>query len=356
MIIQNVVKQAMNVFEQNMIDLANQSNTKELTADLALEVSSVLQSALSLAGQTAYQTFIESYDLQEPVLKINGQLLRWKMKSSKQFLTPFGTIEITRSLYQADQGGRTYCSLDDFWGMPDEFATEDIREAVAFSMAHLTADETEQLFGKCAWFQPSATAIKNMANEIGDVVETHGDALISAVQQSDAIPPETEVLVASMDGVNVLLREPGIPQGRPAQRPGLKASSSPNTAFKNAMTGAISCYRIASDSEERPQRLQSRYTARMHQERAVTFKAHFEQELLSAEAKLSADVIKIFLCDGRRSIWSYVAENPLYEGYEPLIDFYHTADHLSKAGEALFGKSSQKSTAWYDRYRKKASG
>lgn len=353
MIIQQAVKRAMEVFEKKMTDFTDQHNTEELTAELALAFSSALQSALSLAGQRAYQAFIESYDLQEPTLEMDDQMLRWKMKSLKKFLTPFGTIEIHRSLYQADVGGLVYCPLDDFWGMQGEFATEEVREAVAFSMAHLTADETEQLFDKCAWFHPSSTAIKHISNEIGDFVETHSDTLLPAIRQSDQMSSETDILVASMDGVNVLLREPGTQQGRPAERPGLKVSSSHNTAYKNAMAGAVSCYRASSDPEERPQRLQSRYVARMPQERAVTFKEDFEEEVLTAEEKLLPEVIKIFLCDGHRSIWSYAEANPIYDDYEKLIDFYHTAEHLSKAGEALFGKSSESSHAWYHKYRKK---
>ena len=30
----------------------------------------------------------------------------------------------------------------------------------------------------------------------------------------------------------------------------------------------------------------------------------------------------------------------MYDDYEKLIDFYHTTEHLSKASEALFDKSS----------------
>jgi hypothetical protein len=353
MIIQKAVKHAMEVFEQKMTGFANNTDTKELTADLALEFSSVLKNAFSEAGQRAYQTFIESYDLQEPTLEINRQILRWKMRSRKKFLTPFGTIEINRSLYQSDVGGPVYCPLDDFWGMKGEFATEEVRQAVAFSMAHLTADETEQLFEKCAWFHPSATAIKNITDRIGDFVEAHSDAIIPAIQQSEPLPPETDILVASMDGVNVLLREQGVPQGRPAERPGLKAYSSENTAYKNAMTGVVSCYGLSSEPEERPQRLQSRYIARMPQERAVIFKEQFEQEVLAAEEKMPPETTKIFLCDGHRSIWSYADENPMYDDYEKLIDFYHTTEHLSNAGEALFGKSSEPGHAWYNKYRKK---
>ena len=353
MIIQKAVKLAMKVFEQKMEDFAGKTDVSQLTADLALDFSATLKDAFSEAGRQAYQRFIESYDVEQPALEVNGQTLRFKMVSPKIFLTPFGEIQVARSLYQADAGGKSYCPLDDFWGMKDEFATEDVREAVAFSMAHLTDDETQRLFEKCAWFHPSATAIKNITDTIGDFVETHADTIMQTVQDTQHLPQETDILVASMDGVNVLLREHGSRQGRPAQRPGHNASSSKNTAYKNAMAGAISCYALPSEPEERPQRLQSCYTARMPQEGATTFKQQFEQEIRAAQEKLPPGTTKIFLCDGHRSIWSYAQNNPMYNDYEKLIDFYHTTEHLSKAGEALFGKSSDMGTAWYNKYRKK---
>jgi hypothetical protein len=353
MIIQKAVRLAMEVFEQKMEDFAGKADTGQLTAELALNFSAALKDAFSEAGRQAYQRFIESYDVEQPILAINGQRFRLKMVSPKIFLTPFGEIQIARWLYQADAGGKSYCPLDVFWGMKDEFATEEVREAIAFSMAHLTAGETQQLFEKCAWFHPSATAIKNITDNIGDFVETHADTIIQAVQDAQQFPQKTDVLVASMDGVNVLLREQGTQQGRPAERPGMKASSSKNTAYKNATAGAISCYALPSEADERPQRLLSWYVARMPQDGATTFKQQFEQEILAAQEKLPQGITKIFLCDGHRSIWSYADNNPMYNDYEKLIDFYHTTEHLSKAGEALFGKSSDQGKAWYNKYRKK---
>ena len=156
-------------------------------------------------------------------MEINRQKLRWKMRSRRKFLTPFGTIEINRSLYQSDVGGPVYCPLDDFWGMKAEFATEEVRQAVAFSMAHLTAEETEQMFEKCAWFHPSATAIKNITDHIGDFVEAYSDAIIPAIQQSEQIPPETDILVASMDGARLLW-----PKTRPVQESSGETGSGEN--------------------------------------------------------------------------------------------------------------------------------
>jgi hypothetical protein len=262
MIIQKAVKLAMNAFEQKMTDFANQTDSRALTADLALEFSGALKDAFSQAGRTACQAFIQSYDLQD-------------------------------------------------------------------------------------------TAIKNITNHIGDFVEKHADIITQAIQNCQQLPRETDVLVASMDGVNVLLREQGVQQGRPAQRPGHKVATSKNTAYKNAMTGAISCYSLPSEGQERPKRLQSCYVARMPQQGAAAFKQKFEQEVLDTEKKAAPGTTKIFLCDGHRSIWSYADNNPMYNDYEKLIDFYHTTEHLSKASEALFGKTSDSADAWYGKYRKK---
>lgn len=353
MIIRKTVKLAMEVFEQKMKDFADKADADQLTADLALDFSAALKDAFSEAGRQAYQRFIQSYDVSEPTLQINGQTFRLKMVSPKTFLTPFGEIQVARSLYQADAGGKSYCPLDDFWGMKDEFATEDVREAVAFSMAHLTDDETQQFFEKCAWFHPSATAIRNITDNIGDFVEIHADTIIQAVQDAQQIPQDAEAFVASMDGANVLLREQGTQKGRPPERPGTETPSNKNTAYKNAIAGAMSCYALPSNTDQRPQRLQSCYIARMPQDGAAIFKRQFEQEIHAAEEKLPQGVTKIFLCDGHRSIWSYADNNSMYNDYEKLIDFYHTTEHLSKAGEALFGKSSDLGSAWYNKYRKK---
>jgi len=84
-----------------------------------------------------------------------------------------------------------------------------------------------------------------------------------------------------------------------------------------------------------------------------TFKKRFEQELYHAEGSIEQGVAKVILTDGHLSIWGYVDENPRFDSYEKLIDFYHTTEHLSRTAEALFGKKSIEGTQWYKKWRKK---
>jgi len=325
----------------------------ELTPQQAERVAAVLTQATSAAWVAGYQAYLEAHDTREPTIEVEGKVYRWKMASPKTFLTPGGPMVLSRSLYQRDSGGECYVPLDVAWGMVGQFATVEVREAVLFAVAQLTPREAEGLLKKCACFHPSAGAIQAMTQEMGQWLEAH-EELSEEVRAEEEVPEGTRVLVASLDGVNVLLAEPGAKRGRPAERPqGKQEVEESPTCYKNAMVGSVSCYGQVPEGEVCPERLASRYVARMPEAGAKTFKAHFERELSETEAKLPKGVKKVLLCDGARNLWNYADQNLQYDDCEKLVDFYHTTEHLSKAAEALFGKGSAKGQTWYEKWRRR---
>jgi hypothetical protein len=183
-------------------------------------------------------------------------------------------------------------------------------------------------------------------------LDEHEEEALTAVREEEPISDQTRVLCASLDGVNVLLSEPGKKKGRPQERPHEDASSKAEfpTCYKNAMVGSASLYGEVPEGKTSPRRLASRYAARMPEDRAVTLKRKFEQELQQTESRLGDDVVRIALCDGARGLWKHIDENPQYDDYEKLVDYHHTTEHLSKAAEAVFGKGSRKAQNWYDKY------
>jgi hypothetical protein len=324
-----------------------------LTPEQAEHVGRVLTQATSAAWVAGFQTYLEAHDTRQPTIEVGGTVYRWKMLSSKEFLTPGGPLVMQRSLYQPDAGGECYIPLDTAWGMVGQFATPEVREAVLFAVAQLTPREVEALLEKCAPFHPSAAAIHAMTQEMGQWLEAHPE-LPTQIRAEEDMPEGTRVLVASLDGVNVLLAEPGVKRGRPAERPqGHQEVEESPTSYKNAMVGSVSWYGEVPEGEVCPERLASRYVARMPEDRAKTFKLEFERELADAEAKLDQPTKKILLCDGARGLWTYADSQPLYDDYEKLVDFYHASEHLSKAAEALFGKGSEQGTKWYEKYRRR---
>jgi hypothetical protein len=328
----------------------------ELTPEQAERVGVVLTQATTAAWVAGYQTYLEAHDTQEPTISVEGEVYRWKMVSLKEFLTPGGPMVLGRNLYQADSGGKCYVPLDTAWGMVGQFATVEVREAALFATAQLTPREVEALLEKCAPFHPSSSAIHAMVQEVGQWLEEHPQ-LPEEIRAEEDVPEGTRVLVASLDGVNVLLAEAGAKRGRPAERPQKdeEPQESP-TCYKNAMVGSVSWYGDVPEGEVCPERLTSRYVARMPEAGAKTFKAQFERELADAEAHLDQQTKKVLLCDGARSLWNYADETPQYDDYQKLVDFYHATEHLSKAAEALFGKGSAKGQKWYEKWRRRLQG
>ena len=169
------------------------------------------------------------------------------------------------------------------------------------------------------------------------------------IRGEETLPQGVCALAVSMDGANVLMREPGAKRGRRAQRP-LEVNQSEDTAYRNAMAGTVTLYGPVAEGEKTPERLSTRYVSRMPEENAVTFKALLEAEVAAIVPKLPQDIPKIFLCDAARSIWKYREQSALFYDFEPLVDCCHVLDHLSLAAEALFGKGAKEALDWFERY------
>ena len=262
-------------------------------------------------------------------------------------------MEVSRKLFQNASDTKSFCPLDAAWNMTDELMTVDVREACAFAAAHITPLEVAQLLEKCALFHPDPTAIKRALLRIDAAVAPVREEAARRIREAEAAPEATRVLVASMDGVNVLINEPGKKRGRPAERPRGEPVRETPTAYKNAMVGTCSFYGDVREGAPCPERLETRYSAQMPEERATTFKERFEAELDAAEAQCPSKTVNVVLCDGARGIWTYIDENARYDGYEKLVDYWHTIEHLSLAAEALFGKGSREAATWYDKHAKR---
>lgn len=59
----------------------------------------------------------------------------------------------------------------------------------------------------------------------------------------------------------------------------------------------------------------------------------------------------VVICDGKPSLWRTIEEDPLYTEATLILDFFHVAEHLSRAAEAIFGKKQDKAARWYAKYK-----
>jgi hypothetical protein len=330
----------------------------DLTPEKMGKLEQLLKSAATAGAAEAVKQCVEKHDSKEDVIEHEGRKLRRKATIERKVLTLVGEIVIARNLYQADAGGATFAPLDHRMGIAGHYATPEAREATLFLGAQMTAGETAVALRKVACFAPSEKAVRKMIVDMGQWLEENEETLLEAIASQETPPERAEVLAVSFDGVNVLLREPGKKKGRPNERPGEHHQGDSPTSYRNAMVGAISYYttqtrRFKGATLLVPKRLGGVYTARMPEDRAATFKRHFEREVALADMRADADAVRIVLIDGARNLWNYVDHNPMFDDYQKLVDFYHATEHLSKAAEAIFGKGSPKATQWYLKYRRK---
>lgn len=340
------VKQAMMQCLLEKMREHEEALADDVSVAAAAKVIAGLRDAIQAMGAAGLKAWLETGDSTADVIEHDGQMLRCKTVSAKAYLTPLGWVEVRRHLYQADRGGPCWAPLDAAWGMVEEFATPEVREAAAYAVGLITPKEAAALFGKAALFVPSVTTFKKLAGRVGQWLEGHAE-LIEKVRDEEVVPDQTRVVCASLDGTNVRLAEPGPKPGRPvAGDDGAQAAS----CFKNAMVGSVTLYGAVPAGEKAPERLRSRYVARMPETDSPTFRRQFEAEVAATAARCPA-ATRVVLIDGAKALWHYVEANPQFADWEKLLDFQHALEHLMAAADAVFGKGTPAARRWLDRKR-----
>ena len=324
-----------------------------LTPDTAEVITKGIQQSLAAAGKAAFKMFLEAKEEPKGIIVVNGETYRFKRFSNKSITCLWGKVDMPRKLFQNASDTKTHAPLDAAWGMMDEHLTMEVREAVNFACVFATPEEAALLFDKTTMFHLHPTVMKRALKRVEACVAPHREEVDRRIREHEVAREGARILVASMDGVNVLLNEKGKKRGRPAERPKDGEDTEKPTAYKNAMVGSISFYGEVKEGKKCPERLDCRYVSHMPEAGAATFKEKFEAELAADLACCPADVKKVLLCDAARPLWNYAEGNEFFDDFEKLIDYWHAVEHLSLAAEALFGKGTHEAKAWYGKYAKK---
>jgi hypothetical protein len=154
MIIERMIENALQAFKEKLSDSCQDAPEGVLSVESARVITQGIQQALACAGRAAFKTYLESKEVEQESVAAWGQTFRFKYSSEKRFETLWGPMTVSRRVYQNAADTLTYVPLDAAWGMMGEFMTIEVREAVAFSCAHVTPEETHALLEKSALFHP----------------------------------------------------------------------------------------------------------------------------------------------------------------------------------------------------------
>ena len=265
-----------------------------------LDFEEVIQQRLNEAGVLATQEALQRFDADGSPIQVGDTKLTTKGKLKKEYQTPYGVAPVERYVYQSSRGGKTYCPLD-----------RNARIVVSS-----TPKFAKMVSHKYAEFG-SARVIKDLAENHGrvvarcfvqDVTDAVAAVALAKEEDWDYVLPEpeepTSTITIGIDGTCLLMCEGG---------------------WRETMVGTIGFYDAGGE------RQQTIYLGATPEYGKATFLGRMEREI--ARVKASHPKARyVGLADGAKGNWEFLSRHTEVQ----VIDFWHAAEYLSDAGDALF--------------------
>jgi hypothetical protein len=279
-------------------------------ASSMLDFEEIIQQSLNEAGVLATQEALRQFDADGSPIQVGDTKLTGKGKLKKEYQTPYGVAPVERHVYQSSRGGKTYCPLD-----------RNARIVVSS-----TPRFAKMVSHKYAEFG-SARVIKDLAENHGRSVArcfvqdvTDAVAAVALAKEEDwqytlPEPQEpTSTITIGIDGTCLLMCEDG---------------------WRETMAGTIGFY----DAEG--ERQQTIYLGATPEYGKATFLGRMEREIARVKAAYPG-ARYVGLADGAKGNWEFLSR---HTGVQ-VIDFWHAAEYLSDAGDALFAADPGAKRPW----------
>lgn len=277
-----------------------------------------VQQIVNNIGKELTREMLRSRDIDAKTIEREGQTWYRKEASTGHYQTLYGEIIISRHLYQTSAGGATRCPMEENCQLSFGAATPLLAETLSFKVSAMTPGEASQDLAKHG-LRLSPSFIRDTAQRVGRIAVEKATAW---QLQAPATPTPVEVIATGLDGTTIGLR---------------------GEDYKEAMCGTIALY------DRRGERLSTEYLGAMPE----TGKADFTNRFTARVARVLAlypKALHVVLSDG--AIWNWRLIKEHYPEAIWILDFWHAAQHLSQAADAIFGAGpSEEKSAWFERWK-----
>ena len=322
-------------------------NFKHFEEQIRVETIKIEQAALAEG--------LAALDVDFDQIEVDGHCFR-KMegKRTATYCTLAGEISVERSLYRPDGKGRPICPLDLRAGVIEGCWTPRAAEVMAYSVALMTPYEAEEFIPKFGGLAPSRSSLDRLPKALSKRWEESRTAWEDAIRSTEVVPTAAGIVVASMDGVTVPMkdgerkekREKALAEGKQTRGP---------AGYREAACGVVSIY---SDHQER---LQTTYCARMPESKKVTLQEQITNETSAVLAAVPCPIL-VLTSDGAPDNWRILEgmENSLRDegvlkkddAVYKIADFYHASQHLKRATDLFYGENSPASYGAHEELRR----
>jgi hypothetical protein len=264
-------------------------------------------------------------------------------RCEETYFSPAGPVRVERSLYatRTGPGEKASCPLELRAGIVEGKWTPRAAKQALWFVAHLTPGAVEELYQRLGGLMPSKTSLDRLPKKVSGRWEAERERFEAGLRAQDQVPPQAMAVGVSLDGVMVPMkdgerkkkREEALSQGKETRGP---------AGYQEVGCGTLTFY---DDSGEL---LSAIRLGRMPEANKATLKSMLTDELAWVRAQ-RPDLAVVRLADGAKDNWTFLDALPV-EG-PSVIDFYHAAEHLSKALDAAYGEGSLKAQSQFHKLR-----
>jgi len=277
-----------------------------------------VQQIVNNIGKELTREILQSRDIDDQTIERDGRTWYRKEASAGHYQTLYGEVIVSRHLYQTSAGGATRCPMEETCGLSFGAATPLLAEMLSFKVSALPPGEVAKDLAKHG-LQLSTSFIRDLAQQVGRLAVEK-----ATTWQLEAPSPETpvEVVATGFDGTTAPIR---------------------GEDYKEAMCGTIALY------DRRGERLSTEYVGAMPEAGKADFTNRFTSRVAGVLARYPK-ALHVVLSDGALWNWQLIKEH--YPEAIWILDFWHAAQHLSQAAEAIFGRApSEEKSAWFERWK-----
>ena len=277
-----------------------------------LESEETIQEHLNRAGVLATREALQRFDTNGTPLVVADTKLTSMGRVLKEYQTPYGVAPVERHLYQSSRGGKTYCPLDRnariIGSSTPRFAKIISHKYAEFGSSRVIEDLREN---------HGRTVARSFVQNVADAV-----AAVALAQEEDweYAPPELEgpigTITIGMDGTCLLMCEDG---------------------WRETMVGTIGFY------DRDGERQHTIYLAATPEYGKATFLDRLEREIGRVRAAYP-QARYVGLADGAKGNWEFLGRHTAVQ----VIDFWHAAEYLSDAADALFAREPGAKRPWLE--------
>jgi hypothetical protein len=287
--------------EAEIIKTDSKSITIQVTIPLREDMLSseeAIQQGVNQVGLLATQYSLSQHDTDGSPIKVGDKKFTSKGQLSKTYQCPFGEFELCRHVYQSNEGGSTYCPLDNDARIL-VFSTPKFSKMVSQKYSQIGSRHVQRDLKENHGRSISRTYIQHISQAVGEVASSKSWKYTTGIEPSDV-----SSIGISLDGTCMLLREDG---------------------WRQAMVGSISLY------DQAGERMHTTYIAGAPEYGKETFYSDFTKEIETIKQSYQGKTC-VGVADGAADNWKFL--QPLV-GIQ-VLDFFHATEYLAKVSKAAF--------------------